>query len=103
MGSPMKLRARADGDLVEVKILMAHIMETGQRKTQAGEPIPAHFVQNVTVTYGERTVLSAQWGPAVSANPFLSFKFKGGEKGGTIRVTWVDNKGDSRTDETAIL
>lgn len=103
MGSPMKLRAKADGDLVEVKVLMAHVMETGQRKNQAGEPIPAHFIQEVSVTHGARTVLSAQWGPAVSANPFLSFKFKGGEKGGTIRVTWTDNKGDSRTDETTIL
>lgn len=103
MASPMKLRAKADGDLVEVKVLMAHAMETGQRKNQAGEPIPAHFIQEVSVTHGARTVLSAQWGPAVSANPFLSFKFKGGEKGGTIRVTWTDNKGDSRTDETTIL
>ena len=103
MANPMKLRARADGDVVEVKILMAHAMETGQRKNQAGEPIPAHFIQTVTVTYGPRTVLSAQWGPSVSANPFLSFKFKGGEKGATIRVNWVDNKGNTRTDATIIL
>ena len=102
MGSPMKLRARADGDVVEVKVLMAHVMETGQRKNQAGEPIPAHFIQTVTVTYGARTVLSAQWGPAVSANPFLSFKFKGGAKGDKIQITWVDNRGDKRTDEAMI-
>ncbi len=102
MGKPMKIRARTDGQVTEVKILMSHIMETGQRKTQAGDPIPAHFIQFVRVTYGDRTVLSAQWGPAVAANPYLSFKFEGGQKGDTIKVFWADNKGDSRTDEAAI-
>jgi sulfur-oxidizing protein SoxZ len=102
MANPMKIRAKADGDLVEVKVLMSHIMETGQRKNQAGEPIPAHFIQTVSATCNDRTVLSAQWGPAVSANPFLSFKFKGGQKGDKIKVTWVDSKGDSRSDEAVI-
>jgi sulfur-oxidizing protein SoxZ len=102
MANPMKLRAKADGDVVEVKVLMSHIMETGQRKNQAGDPIPAHFIQTVSVTCQDRTVLSAQWGPAVSANPFLSFKFKGGQKGDKIKVVWTDNKGDSRADEVAI-
>lgn len=102
MGNPMKIRAKADGDVVEVKILMSHVMETGQRKSQAGEPIPAHFIQTVRVTHGERTVLSAQWGPAVSANPFLAFKFKGGVKGEKLKVGWTDNKGDSRSDEVTI-
>jgi sulfur-oxidizing protein SoxZ len=102
MGNPMKIRAKAEGDVVEVKVLMSHIMETGQRKNPAGEPIPAHFIQTVTVTCNDRAVLSAQWGPAVSANPFLSFKFKGGQKGDKIKIIWVDNKGDTRSDEAAI-
>jgi sulfur-oxidizing protein SoxZ len=102
MANPMKIRAKADGDVVEVKVLMSHIMETGQRKTQAGEPIPAHFIQTVSATCNDRTVLSAQWGPAVSANPFLSFKFKGGQKGDKVKVTWTDNKNDTRSDEAVI-
>jgi sulfur-oxidizing protein SoxZ len=102
MGNPMKIRARATGDVVEVRILMSHPMETGQRKDQAGELIPAHFIQTVTITCQERTVLSAQWGPAVSANPYVSFKFRGGHEGDKIRVAWVDNRGDSRTDEIAV-
>jgi sulfur-oxidizing protein SoxZ len=102
MGNPMKIRAKAEGDVVEVKVLMSHIMETGQRKNPAGEPIPAHFIQTVTVSCNDRTVLSAQWGPAVSANPFLSFKFKGGQKGDKIKISWLDNKGDSRSDESTI-
>ena len=102
MANPMKIRAKADGDVVEVKVLMSHIMETGQRKNQAGEPIPAHFIQTVSATCNDRTVLSAQWGPAVSANPFLSFKFKGGRMGDKDKVSWVDSKGDSRTDEAVV-
>jgi sulfur-oxidizing protein SoxZ len=102
MGNPMKIRAKAEGEVVDVKILMSHVMETGQRKNQVGEPIPAHFIQTVSVSYGDRTVLSAQWGPAVSANPFLAFKFKGGAKGEKLKVSWQDNRGDSRTDEVAI-
>ena len=102
MGNPMKIRARATGDVVEVRILMSHPMETGQRKDQAGELIPAHFIQTVTITCQERTVLSAQWGPAVSANPYVSFKFRGGQKGDKLRVTWLDSKGDSRSDEVAV-
>ena len=102
MANPMKIRAKADGDVVEVKVLMSHIMETGQRKNQAGEPIPAHFIQTVSATCNDRMVLSAQWGPAVSANPFLSFKFKGGRKGDKVKVSWVDSKGDSRSDEAVV-
>jgi sulfur-oxidizing protein SoxZ len=47
-------------------------------------------------------VLSAQWGTAVSKNPFLEFSFKGGQKGEKIQVTWTDNKGEKRTDEATI-
>jgi sulfur-oxidizing protein SoxZ len=102
MADPMKIRANVSGDSTEVKVLMNHEMETGQRKDASGSAIPAWFIQNVTVTYGGKTVLSAQWGPAIAKNPFLAFKFKGGAKGEKVQITWVDNKGDKRTDEAVI-
>ena len=102
MADPMKIRAKAEGDAVDVRVLFGHEMETGQRKDGNGNIIPAHFIQNVSATYQGRTVLSAQWGPAVSKNPFLSFKFKGGAKGEKINVTWTDNKGGTRSDEAVI-
>jgi len=102
MADPMKIRATTLGDSTEVKVLMSHEMETGQRKDAQGQTIPAWFIQNVIVTWNGRTVLSAQWGTAVSKNPFLSFKFKGGAKGDKIAITWTDNRGDKRTDETVI-
>ena len=102
MADPMKIRATTLGDSTEVKVLMSHEMETGQRKDAQGQTIPAWFIQNVIVTWNGRTVLSAQWGTAVSKNPFLSFKFKGGAKGDRIAVSWMDNRGDKRTDEAVI-
>lgn len=102
MASPMKIRAAVQGDVSDVKILMSHEMETGQRKDSAGAIVPAHFIQRVTATCNGKTVLSANWGPAVSKNPFVSFKFKGAGKGDKVQVTWTDNKGDSRSDEAVI-
>ena len=102
MADPMRIRANVVGDSTEVKVLMSHEMETGQRKDPQGKTIPAWFIQNVTATHNGKTVLSAQWGPAISKNPFLSFRFKGGAKGDKVKITWVDNKGETRTDEATI-
>ncbi len=103
MADPMRIRANVDANgVTEVKVLMNHEMETGQRKDAAGKTVPAWFIQNVTATHNGKTVLSAQWGPAVSKNPFLSFKFKGAQKGDKVQVNWVDNRGDKRTDEAMI-
>src|SRR5215472_1673084 len=102
VGDPMKIRATVSGEETEVKVLMSHEMETGQRKDAKGQVIPAWFIQNVVVVWKDRTVLSAQWGTAVSKNPFLSFRFKGGAKGDKITVSWLDNRGDKRTDEAVI-
>jgi len=102
VADPMKIRAAMVGDKVEVKVLMAHEMETGQRKDSKGAVIPAWFIQTVTATVNGKTVLSAEWGPAVSKNPFLSFRFSGGKPGDKVVITWVDNHGDKRTDEATV-
>lgn len=103
MATPMKIRATQLGEFTEVKVLMPHDMETGQRKDAQGKLIAAWHIQNVEVMHSGRTVLSAQWGPAVSRNPFLSFRFRGGAKGDRLQITWADNRGDRRTDETTIV
>ena len=102
MPDPMKIRANVVGDSTEVKVLMSHEMETGQRKDAQGKTIPAWHIQSVAATWNGKTVLTAEWGPAVSKNPFLSFKFKGGAKGDKVQVTWIDNRGEKRTDEAVI-
>jgi sulfur-oxidizing protein SoxZ len=102
MGNPMRIRANATGDVVEVKVLMRHDMETGQRKDASGKAVPAHFIQTLTAKCNDKVVLDMMMGTSISKDPFLSFKFKGGAKGDKITITWKDNTGDSRTDEAAV-
>ena len=102
MASPMRIRARAEGAVADGRVLMAHEMETGQRKGSDGKVVPAWFIQEVVASHNGKQVMVAQWGPAVSKNPYLQFKVKGAKAGDKIAVTWKDNKGESRTDEAAV-
>ena len=102
MTEATRIRAQLAGDKANVRVMMRHEMESGQRKDAAGRTIPAWHIQQVTVLLNERTVMTAQWGPGVSKNPYLQFKVKGAKSGDTISVTWVDNKGDKRTDEAKV-
>ena len=102
MADPMRIRAQAQGGNIIVRVLMAHEMETGQRKDSAGKVIPAWHISQVTASHNGKQVLSAEWGPAVAKNPFLQFTVKGGKAGDKISVSWKDNKGDSRTDEATV-
>jgi sulfur-oxidizing protein SoxZ len=81
---------------------MLHPMETGARKDPRGDIVPRHFIQNVSVTHNGKTVLDAQWSQAISRNPFLGLRVKGAKVGDKLSVTWVDNKGDKRTDEATV-
>ena len=103
MGDPMRIRAQLKDGLTDVRVLIAHIMETGQRKDAAGKVLPAHYINDVKVMVGERTVLTAKWGPAVSQNPFLQIRVKGARVGDKVSVSWTDNTGDKRSDETVIV
>ena len=102
MADPMRIRAQAAGDKATVRILMSHEMETGQRKDAAGKVIPAWFIQEVSASHNGKVVLNAQWGPSVAKNPFLQFGIKGAKSGDHVSVTWVDNRGDRRTDEVMV-
>jgi len=102
MADPMRIRAQAAGDKTTVRVLMSHEMETGQRKDSAGKLIPAWFIQEVTAALNGKTVLSADWGPSISKNPFLQFVVKGAKAGDKITISWVDNKGDKRSDEATV-
>lgn len=103
MAKSIKLRAKAKDDVVEVKTLISHPMETGLRKDKkTGKAIPAHFIQEVVAEYNDKKVLTAHWGGGVSKNPYLAFKFKGGEKGDTVTISWTDNKGESDSAEVKI-
>jgi sulfur-oxidizing protein SoxZ len=102
MAQPMKIRATMQGDSADVKVLMSHPMETGQRRNEKGELVPQHFITQVTATLNGNAVMNAQWSQAVSRNPFLGFKVKGAKPGDKIGVSWVDNKGDKSSIETTV-
>jgi sulfur-oxidizing protein SoxZ len=102
MAQPMKIRATMQGDSADVKVLISHPMETGQRKNEKGELVPQHFITGVTATLNGKPVMSAQWSQAVSRNPFLGFKVKGAKAGDKVGVSWVDNKGEKSSIETTV-
>ena len=103
MAEPMRIRAVLQGDAADVRILMRHPMETGQRKDAKGDIVPVHFIQSVIVSHNGRMLMDAQWSQAVSRDPFLGMRVKGARLGDRINVTWTDNKGDKRTDEAAVI
>jgi sulfur-oxidizing protein SoxZ len=102
MADPMRIRAQMAGAGATVRALMAHEMETGQRKDAAGKVIPAWHINEVTATHNGKSVMTAEWGPAVSKNPFLQFTLKSAKVGDKVAITWKDNRGDTRTDEATI-
>lgn len=103
MADGMKIRATMDGDSANIKVLMNHPMETGQRKdAKTGQTVPAYYIQHVTAAVNGKSVLDAQWGVAISKNPFLGFKVKGAKAGDKVTVNWVDNKGEKSTAEATV-
>lgn len=80
------------GDIITVKSLIKHKMETGLRKGKDGKKIPRMIINNVVATYNGEKVFSTDWQPSISANPFLSFKLRATESG-TIELKWTDDKG----------
>ena len=96
MAKSIKIRAKLSGDTTTVKCLMTHPMETGLRKdSKTGKLIPAHFINEVTAEAGGKTVLSSNWSGGISKNPYLSFAFTGASKGDEVKITWMDNEGNS--------
>lgn len=101
MGS-IKLKTKLKKDVVQVKALINHPMETGLRKDKkTGEKIPAHFIQEVVVEANGKMVLRADWNSSVSKKPYLSFSFKG-KSGDTVKLTWSDNTGKSDSIEKKV-
>lgn len=100
MAGSMRVRAKEKDGVVTVKALITHPMETGQRKKD-GKTIPAHFIKEVVATVGDAVVFTANWGTAVSKNPYLSFKYEGA-KGDNLKLSWVDNKDESDSLEVEV-
>lgn len=89
--------------ITEVKALIQHPMEIGNRQDlKTGEPVDAHFIEEVICEYKDKVVMSANWGGGISKNPFLSFRFRDGAVGEKVKLTWKDNQGQSDSHEAKI-
>jgi sulfur-oxidizing protein SoxZ len=102
MAEPMKIRATVKGDIADVRVLMVHPMETGQRKDTNGNIVPTHFIQEVTVRVNGKPMLEGQVSQAVSRNPVFSFRLKGVKAGDKLEIAWLDNRGERSQSVTAI-
>ncbi|OSM05196.1 thiosulfate oxidation carrier complex protein SoxZ [Magnetofaba australis] len=97
-----KVKVKKMGDVAEVKAVIKHPMETGLRKNKkTGEKIPAHYIETVEGKYNGKTVFQAEWGAAVSQNPFVSFYIKA-DAPGELVMTWKDNKGGVFTESAKV-
>jgi sulfur-oxidizing protein SoxZ len=95
MASTIRVRAIASGDATQVQALISHPMDSGFVKDSKGQLIPAHHIDVVEFEHAGKVVFTCLWGPAVSKDPHVKFSFKGGKKGDDLKVSWVDNKGQS--------
>ena len=89
------------GDVIEIKTLIAHVMETGLRKDADGKVIPRKIINKFTAEFNGKPVFSADIEPAVAANPYMQFTAKVDESG-TFKFTWVDDDGTVTTAEQQI-
>lgn len=85
----------------DVKVLIAHPMESGQRRDQFGQAIPRFIINHFICTLDGETVLEAELFPAIAANPFLSFSAVA-EKSGTLALSFTDDHGVTQTETVAI-
>ena len=103
MAEAMKIRAVQQGDLAEIRILLQHPMETGQRRDpKTGNNLPPHFIQTFSLAVNGKTIVNGQMNTSVAKNPVLTFRLKGVKSGDRIQAQWQDNRGDSRTDEALV-
>lgn len=101
--STIKIRIKRLDGATLIRLLIAHPMETGRQRDKAsGELTPAHFIQEVKIEHNAKLVASCQLGTAVSRDPYLSVRLRGGAAGDKIKVTWTDNLGQSDSAETVI-
>lgn len=99
----MKVKAKMKKDMCVVKMLAKHPMETGLRKDKKTDQIiPAKYIQELICKHGDKVVFEANFGRAVSKNPYVSFSFSGAQKGDTLALNWVDNTGETLAVEAAI-
>jgi sulfur-oxidizing protein SoxZ len=94
-------KSAAAGEVITIKTLISHDMESGQRKDKDGNVIPRKIINKFTCEFNGAPVFSCDIDPAVSANPYFEFSARVNEAG-TFKFTWVDDDGSVYSDEQKI-
>ncbi len=102
MAANIKMRAQLKNAITEFKVLMSHPMETGRRKSDFGDVIPAHFIQQVSAFLNQQPIMQAQWGTGISKNPYLTFYLSQAKQGDMVKIVWLDNRGKQGEAEIAV-
>ncbi len=99
---PVKLKGKIKNGVAEMKALMPHPMETGTRRDSSGDLVQAHYIESVTCEHNGVVALKADWGPSVSKNPYFAFKFLNATSGDKVKVSWIDNRGETADKEITL-
>lgn len=95
---PQSIKA---GDVIEVRSLISHVMETGNRKDSAGNVIPRNIINAFSATFEGKDVFRAEFNSGISANPFISFYMRVMGPG-TLELTWLDDSGVKIVEQVAV-
>lgn len=90
------------GNVIEVKTLIRHVMETGNRHDKNGKPIPRDIINTFIAKFEGRQVFRAEFGPGISANPYLAFQLRVSGPG-TIEIAWIDDEGVTVTATAPVM
>jgi len=102
MADAIKIRAQVQGEITDIRILMQHPMETGQRKDEKGEMVPVNFIQTFSILHNGKPLIDGQLNTSISKNPLFAFKARGIKAGDKLTVAWNDSAGDKRQDEISV-
>lgn len=91
----------AKDDVIEVKALISHVMETGNRHNADGTPIPRNIIHTLKATFEGNLVFSADLGPGISANPYIAFPLKVTGPG-TLEILWIDDQSNATIERAEI-
>lgn len=102
MAEPIKIRAQIQGEITEIRVLLQHPMETGQRRNDQGQTLPAHFIQTFSISHNGQPLIDGQLNTSIAKNPLFGFRARGIKAGDKLLVAWRDNLGTTRQDEISV-
>lgn len=102
MAEPIKIRALIQGEIADIRVLMQHPMESGQRRDERGQALPMHFIQTFSIQLNGKPLIDGQLNTSVSKNPLFTFRARGIKSSDKLTVSWQDNLGERRQDEITV-